>query len=424
MSPSTRLLARCNHPHQGTSFYTSAQWTADGTTVLTSSSDQVISAFALPDDLLSGEQTTLQAQGQVTLPEPSQIIAPAPYFSLQEPTTQHFLAGCRDHPLQLYNCFPNDEACAPIRGYKLIKHETEAYITPSSVLWQYPGTHFVVGSTNRLDLFDITGHSSDGPVTTVATIPSKRHIRKGNGIGMKGTVSALSSSAAGAEGGIIAAGTRTRWVGMYDLSRSEKTVANWSIAAAADEGGVPGQGIVQTIWSHCGRYLLVNERNAPGLLVYDVRVTGQLLSILKGRRANTQQKLNVDVFPGGEDGGFEVWAGGDDGRVSVWEGVGLHGDFDAKETWGWRAHDAPMGSVALHSSGSVVATCSGGWEYATKNDEDAGDEGKGNILQTDGSTILDDSALRLWSIAASQADESTDLDTEAQGLPIHGTTHK
>jgi hypothetical protein len=335
--------------------------------------------------------------------------------------------------LQLYNCFPNDEACAPIRGYKLIKQETEAYITPSSVLWQNPGTHFIVGATNRIDLFDITAQSSDGPVTTVPTIPSKRHVRKGHGIGMKGTVSALSSSAADSDSGIIAAGTRTRWIGMYDLWRSEKTVANWSIAAAADDGGVPGQGISQTIWSPCGRYLLVNERNAPGLLVYDVRVTGQLLSILKGRQAKTQQRLIVDVFQGG-DGGFEVWAGGDNGRVSVWEGVGLHGDFDAKETWGWKAHDAPVGSVTLHSSGSVVATCSGGWQYPTKNEDGDGgvvsDEFKDHNMQKDGSKILDESTLKLWSIAAPELQEEPTVstgpgDTETRiGLPIHGTDHR
>lgn len=393
-----RSLPECANDdlHSGSpSFFNSARWTADGTAVVVGSSDQTVQSFVLPDDLLESEEGRALSppQGLVKLPEPTQVINPAPYFSLQDPSTQTFLTGCRDHPLQLYHAFPHDGKSVPLCTYKLIRKETEEYITPSSMIWQYPGTHFVCGSANRLDLFDVSGHSSDGPTVTVPTIPSRRHIMKGGGVGMKGTVSALDQCG---EDSLIAAGTWTRWVGLYDLGRTDKAVAHWSIAQAADEQNLGGQGVAQTIWSPCGRYLVINERHASGLMVYDVRGTGQLLSTLQGRDASTQQRLHCDVYQG-QDGGFEVWAGSKDGTVQVWEDVGLHGDLDAQPHWAWKGHESPVGNVGLHSSGSVIATVSGGWEHSKvyENEIEVASR-NGNAVST-----LKESSLKLWAMNSS-----------------------
>ncbi|KAL7932904.1 hypothetical protein V8C35DRAFT_322743 [Trichoderma chlorosporum] len=395
-------------------FYSSAQWTADGTAILALSSDQTVSSFILPADLLqpAGEARHLRRQASIKLPEPTQTLAAAPYFSLANPASQMFLVGCRDHPLHLYRAFPQLEdtgsgtgavASRPLYTYKLIRQESEQYITPASLLWEYPGTHFVCGSANRIDLFDVSGHCSDGPTVTVPTIPSRRHISKGSGVGMKGTVAALASSPpadVNGHGSILAAGTWTRWMGTYDLHRSDRVVANWSIAEADRKAfriSLGGQGIVQTAWSPCGRYLVVNERQAGGLLVYDVRGTGQLLAVLKGRRSTTQQRLHFDVFPA--ETGFEVWAGTQDGMVAVWEGVGMQNDVIGP-SWTWKAHESPIGSAIVHSSGSVAATCSGGWGYPREQDMDAAFTGAGQTL--DGryhqSRIFDESSLKIWSV--------------------------
>lgn len=362
------------------------------------SSDQTVQTFVLPDDLLESEEgrELNPPQGLVKLPEPTQVVTPAPYFSLQDASAQTFLTGCRDHPIQLYHAFPHDGKSVPLCTYKLIRKETEEYITPSSMIWQSPGTHFVCGSVNRLDLFDASGHCHDGPTLTVPTIPSRRHIMKGGGVGMKGTVSALSQCG---EDSLTAAGTWTRWVSLYDLWRTDKTVANWSIAQAADEQKLGGQGIAQTIWSPCGRYLVVNERHASGLMVYDIRGTGQLLSVLKGRNANTQQRLHCDVYQG-QDSGFEVWAGSDDGAVQVWENVGLHGELDAQPYWSWKGHESPVGSVGLHNSGSVIATLSGGWEHSKVYENEAEmDSRNGNAVST-----RKESSLKLWTMNPSPED--------------------
>ncbi|PNY28342.1 Guanine nucleotide-binding protein negative regulator 1 [Tolypocladium capitatum] len=384
-------------------FYSSAQWTADGTTIIVAGSDNSVSSFVLPADLLQSADANRRLEPQATtrLPEPTQVIVPAPYFSLAEATSQTYLVGCRDHPLHLHHAFPRHERPNPLGTYKLVRKETEAYITPASLIWQHPGTHFLCGSANRLDYFDLSRHGSDGPLLTVPTIPSRRHISKGSGVGMKGTVAALAASPYDANGGsIVAAGTWTRWMGLYDLQRTDKVVANWSISHAGDaEAGLGGQGIVQVVWSPCGRYLVVNERHTSSLAVYDIRGLGQLLGALSGRESITQQTLACDVFHGDMSGntGFEVWAGSQDGSVLVWEDVGMHCGL-AKPSWHWQAHDSPVGSTVLHTSGSVAATCSGGWEHAPDH-LIGGDVGIGRGAHG-GSMILDESSLKVWSIGA------------------------
>lgn len=165
---------------------------------------------------------------------------------------------------------------------------------------------------------------------------------------MRGIVSALSVQ--GAEG-MLAAGTWTRWVGLYDMEGVGGTVATWSIAEAADRhAAIGGTGVTQTLWSACGRYLYVVERKSNGVLVYDVRVTGKLVAWLEGRHAYTNQRLGVDMYEG--KGGTEIWAGGTDGTVRVWEGVGKS-EGALERTWEWNAHAGKVGvsvDIAMYAN--------------------------------------------------------------------------
>ncbi|KAI0456639.1 hypothetical protein F5B21DRAFT_467376 [Xylaria acuta] len=400
------------------SYFESAQWTADGTTLLTYSSTNLISAYIVPEDLLSADDALpLRAQAYIQLPEPSNVLSGAPYFSLAEPWTQQLLVSARDHPLQLFYMAPSTSPTSasahppPISSYPFTKARSETFLTATSLLWPSPGTHFVAGSRSLLARFDVQ-RTGEEPVVRIRTIPSERHLSKGGGVGMRGTVSALGGQPmdTGTGASLVAAGTWTRWIGLYDFAQAGECVATWSIAAAVREtatdektngsrrGGqresldsIGGDGITQTTWSPCGRYLLICERKSRGALIYDVRVTGKLLGYLTGRDALGNQRVACDIFPGtDEDGGFEVWSGTSNGIVKVWEGVGsLEGPH--APAWEWAAHRSTVGSTCLHSSGTVVATCAGSWEFPDENDDPAHHGSPGGSNKSHGSGSEEDS---------------------------------
>ena len=190
-------------------------------------------------------------------------------------------------------------------------------------------------------------------------------------MGMKGIVSALGMS----PDGILAAGTFSRWIGLYDGYGRGGTRG---IFETRESDGVEketrdGAGITQLNWSHCGNYLCVAERQSNGIGVWDIRGSGTRLAWLQGRAASTNQRLGVEVMGG------EVWAGGTDGMMRIWEGLGQReGDLDP--AWQFYAHDGIFSSFSwcvrdffmadhgcsdavcatvLHPSGTVLATGSG-----------------------------------------------------------------
>ncbi|KAI0132608.1 hypothetical protein BJ170DRAFT_680490 [Xylariales sp. AK1849] len=376
-------LARSSDSKQpdGYFMFESAQWTADGTTILTAASTNDISGYVIPENLLAPqtEPLSLSPQATIALGERTNVLASAPYYNLLEPYTNQVLVSSRDHPIQLFYLFPpltdgsTPSRHSPASSYPLTKARSEYFLSATSLIWPSPGSHFIAGCRNLLAKFDIT-RTGEEPLLRIKTIPSERHLSKGGGVGMRGTVSTLSAAVPHQSyGSLVAAGTWTRWVGLYDFTQAGECTATWSIESAARDlatqsgggigGGIGGDGITQTIWSPCGRYLLISERKSKGILVYDVRVTGKLLGWLEGREALGNQRISCDVFPQQEgSGGFEVWSGTTSGTNKVWEGVGQH-EGGQEPAWEWQPHKSAVGSTCLHPTGTVIATCSGSWEF-------------------------------------------------------------
>lgn len=170
------------------------------------------------------------------------------------------------------------------------------------------------------------------------TIPSKRKQIVGGGVGMKGIVSALAINPSG--DGILAAGTFTRHVGLYSSNGSGELLGTFNVAKTDANRSIGGRGVTQLAWSPCGRYLYIAERKSDGVLVYDIRVTGQMLGYLRGRKAMTNQRMDIDVVSAGVDSAHEVWAGGTDGFMRVWRnpiysagGQDPDGEFKVHDGW-------------------------------------------------------------------------------------------
>ena len=193
---------------------------------------------------------------------------------------------------------------------------------------------------------------------------------------MKGIISALSIGV----DGILAAGTFTRHVGLYDQQGSGECIAVFSIGPEPQDH-MAGNGITQILWSPCGRYIYIIERRTRVIQSYDIRVTGKRLISLgdssssSSLASTTNQRLGADIISSDRNNaasGHEIWAGSTNGIIRVWSRVSSIADDNGdgnhiiEPTWKWntledqQTDDSGVAtSVIVHPSGTVAATCSG-----------------------------------------------------------------
>jgi WD40 repeat protein len=366
-----------------------AQLSPDGTCIFTSDYDRAFSVYPIATDVLDSTATRpLKVYAQFKSADPIWAFAANPLFNLQDSSSTHVLVSRRDRYITLHNAlwdvsasYPSTEPQTspvdihtPLASYKLINHLNEAVTAPLSLAYSTSGTHFFAGTQNSIAIFDLT--NTDDPIHTIPTIPSKRNKLKGGGRGFKGYVSALSVSppTSTSSEGLLAAGARTRYVGIYDcISGSE--VTHFSLPGTVDGkklrnenlAHIMGDGVSSLKWSPCGRYLYVAERQSDVLLIYDVRNFALALGYCAGRTALTKQKLGFDVWNAGaspydvESIAHEVWAGGTDGKVRVWKDPYLkEGAVEADEVVDvGDGETMPVVGTLVHASGNLAVTARG-----------------------------------------------------------------
>ena len=310
-----------------------AQFSGDGTSVVTQNEDHCLRTFVLPTNLLedTGESHTLAAHSTAHPPTHVQSYAVYPGFNLQDASTTVVLSACQDVPISLNNALHFNTVHAT---YPLVNATTEAYIAPNSLAWTNDGRHFVAGSKDQISIFD-PSYSGSGPMATHKTAHGRRERQMygPNSVqASKGVVTALSIS----HDGVLAAGTRERHIGLYANEGSGECLTTFSVAPLPGEPDhLGGTGITQLAWSPDGLYLLVAERQSDVIQVYDVRNALRRVGWLSERRANTTQRLGMDVVPTAD--GYEVWAGGTDGSVRKWTNPGFVED-----------EQRPQGVLQLH----------------------------------------------------------------------------
>lgn len=301
----------------------------------------------------------------------------------------------RDLPIRLFSPFAPDI----LATYPLVSPTTEAWIAPHSLVFSpnEPNTFFA-GANGLIAEFDLQ-RNGEGPVNRTQTSRGRKRggVHALNDEGMNGIVSAMAINA----DGILAAGTFTRRVGLYDGNGRGATVGTFDIEQnnvyGDDRGGL---GVTQVLWSSCGRYLCVAERGSNGVSVWDIRGTGKSIAWLEGRQAKTQQRLGIDIMGG------ELWTGGTDGIVRVWKNVGMESGV-VSPTWSFQAHDDSIGSTALHPTARVLATCSGHrnmLEPGTELEDEAAISPTSSLSSTCSETSVSctrqhfDGSLKVWAL--------------------------
>lgn len=331
-------------------YFKDLQWSPDGTTVLTSSADNALRSYVLPPTLLNPPHPhLLKPYATHQSPEPEYARTFYPSYSLSDPSTCLFLASPRNLPIRLYSTLGS----GVLGSYPLVSPTTEAFISPHSLLFDASDRNqFFAGSSQIIAVFDIS-RPGEGPVTVMKTGHSRYPNPNGFGSaiklgdGLTNIVSALDIS----RGGVLAAGTFGRKVGLYDNNGHGEATAVFSLRDDSDIE-THGNGVTEVIWDESGRYLCVAERGSDGVSVWDIRGTGKRLAWLRGRRAKTSQRMGVALMHG------EVWAGGTDGIVRVWREIG-NKEGSVERDWEFDAHGDVVSGTGLHPGGSVLSTCSG-----------------------------------------------------------------
>jgi telomerase Cajal body protein 1 len=299
------------------SSYRALQWSADGTCLIATKYDHAVDTFVIPADLLEERDELLGITPFSSISSPNPIIAVTgyPFFDLQNAASCLVLAAQRDHPIRLSSAITGKR----VASYPLINPLTEAYICPNALVFTCDGSKFIAASESLISSFDVSS-SGSAPVTSIQTGPKKLQDDRWNPTtSLRGIVSALAVEPGSR---ILAAGTFSRQIGLYEAEGMGSCTGAFSIAGNDADSQIGGGGVTQLSWSPCGKYLYIGERKSDGLMVYDIRNTGQLLSWCVGRKALTNQRLGYDITTLNE-GNYEVWAGGLDGEVRTWSGVHL-----------------------------------------------------------------------------------------------------
>jgi WD40 repeat protein len=372
-SSSSRQDVLCKYKNN---FFKEAQFSPDGTTIVTHNDDGCLRTFVLPQDLLDASKHPHHLAPYSTLQSPTNVQSYALYpgFSLQDLSTTLVLSAPVDQPLRLTNAMDPSFTHAT---YPYIHSKTEAYISPNSLTFHPDGNHFVAGSHGAIAIFD-TARTGEGPIAMHITKPkdpkmAATSMRDGS----------LIMSVDISSDGVLAAGSSNRTVGIFSSSGHGSCQTAFSVAPACgdtDASTYSGTGITSLAWTPESTYLLVGERQSDGIHVYDVRNKLRRVAWLAGRKALTPQRLGFSTVP--TQSGLEVWAGGVDGVVRMWHNPGQLEGVQQPNAELEGMHDDPVTSTVWHPGVAVMASCSGQRWF---HDEDE-------------STALHDNSLKVWTV--------------------------
>lgn len=364
---------------------TDAQLSPDGTCIFTASYDRKFSVYPISSDILEGRSTrSLTPYAQFASPDPIWAFAINPYFDMNDSDTTTVLVSRRDQYVSLHNSLwdvtidymeEQQEAQQPsqkgpidistkLATYKLVDRMTEAVTAPMSLAWSPDGAYFYAGHKNTISTFDL--NEPDGPISFVRTIPSDRNKLLGGGYGFKGQISALSLSppSSTTNDRVLAAGSRTRYIGLYDSISSEE-ITHFSLPGTVNGrssydshfNNAIGKGVTQLKWSPDGKYLYIAERSSDALLIYDVRNFKVAVGYCAGRQAFTKQTMGFDIWTQVNDystgEAHEIWAGGTDGYLRIWRNPWLsEGAVEAEAVID--VGEDPVSSVLIHPYGNAA----------------------------------------------------------------------
>lgn len=300
-----------------------------------------------PENLLENDiRHDLNVYSRFKSRDPIYSTALYPHFALGSPTTTLVLYAARDTPIQLRNTLNFDDGI--YATYPWSDVNTEAVITPRSLVFNPDATHFIAGAKAQFAIYDVNRPSADA-IRCRKTSKSRYAYRKYGPDPRESATSPHSIITAmdvNASEDILALGTNTRNIALYASHGLGDLITSFKLAQPSAGGTNVKRGVTQVKWSLDGTYLLIAERQSDIIEVYDIRQSCKRLSWLSGRQANVHFQMSFDVVPTLH--GLEVWAGGTDGSVRMWSNPEQQ-EGEVKWSEQWHVHDG-MAVIELSST--------------------------------------------------------------------------
>ncbi|XP_051179264.1 uncharacterized protein [Lolium perenne] len=343
-------------------FLKGVKWSPDGSSFLTSSDDNSLRLFYLPEDAYSadtaaeaavGGQDSYGASLQVNEGEPVYDFCWYPYMSVSDPATCVFASTSRDHPIHLWDAATGELRCT-YRAYDAMDEITAAL----SISFNSTGSKLFAGYNKSIRVFDVHRPGRDFEEYSLA---------KG-GEGPTGIVSSISFSP---QNGMLAVGSYSQTTAVYAESNMEPLYV------------LHGQlgGVTQVLFSKDGNYLYTGGRKDPYILCWDIRNTVEIVYKLYRSCDTTNQRVQFDIEPCGK----HLATGGQDGMVHVYDLQG--GEW----VTGFQAAADTVNGFSFHPYLPLATTSSGHRRFGME------DESK-----EESSLSGDENCCSVWKFSCSQ----------------------
>ncbi|KAI3996061.1 hypothetical protein MKX01_037571 [Papaver californicum] len=320
-------------------FLKGIKWSPDGSCFLTSSDDNTLRKFDLPDNVDSTQQDAADEDSylaNLVLNEGESVYDYCwyPYMSASEPTTCVFATTTRDHPIHLWDATSGQLRCT-YRAYDAMDEITAAF----SVAFNNSGTKVYGGYNKSIRVFDL--HRPGRDFDQYSTTQDKKE-------GQSGIISAISFCPT--HSGMLATGSYNQTTAIYSEDNMELLYV-----LHGQEGGV-----THVQFSKDGNYLYTGARKDPYILCWDIRKTAGIVYKLYRYSDSTNQRIFFDIEPSGR----HLGTGGQDGQVQIYD----------LQTGQWvssfQAASDTVNGFSFHPFHPMAATTSGHRRFGTLDECD------------------------------------------------------
>ncbi|XP_074272139.1 uncharacterized protein LOC141596039 [Silene latifolia] len=279
-------------------FLKSVKWSPDGSCFLTSSEDNTLRLFYLPDSESNNaigsypsdpNEDSYTANPVVNEGESVYDYCWYPYMSSSDLTSCVFATTTRDHPIHLWDSTTGELRCT-YRAYDAMDEITAAY----SIAFNPTANKIFAGYNKTLRVFDV--HRPGRDFKQHSTLQKSKE-------GQSGIISAIAFSPA--HSGMFATGSYDQTTAIYREDNLELLYV-----LHGQEGGV-----THVQFSKDGNYLYTGARKDPYIMCWDVRNTVDVVYKLYRSSEQTNQRISFDIEPCGR----HLGTGGQDGLVHIYD---------------------------------------------------------------------------------------------------------